>query len=147
MKAIRRIKAMIRFQMKFPDDDEEEKGPVNYAPTYKLHPDAGTKFNPTSVSKMINTVLRDKLNEYEYSRFTAPKFAKLLTGVLNERVKEFEFPRYKFVTNVVIAENREQAVSVSSQCVWNASTDHHATGEYRRETFIAVASIHGVYME
>jgi hypothetical protein len=127
--------------------EEEQKEPVRYAPTYKLDPDPGKRFNPRLVQEIISNILSDRLQEYEYSRFTAPKFAKVLSGVLNEKVKELDCPRYRFVTNVIIVENQQQGVSFASRCVWDPNIDGHATGEYRRETFIAVASVHAVYFD
>ena len=132
-------------QLNFQDDEEKE--PVKFAPTYKMVPDPGKRFNPELVKETINDVLRERLQEYEYSRFTAPKFAKVLSGVLNEKVKEYDFPRYRFITNVIIAENKQQSVSFASRCIWNHATDEYATGQYKRESFIAVASIHAVYLD
>ena len=127
--------------------EEEQKEPVRYAPTYKMDPEPRKRFNPNAVQEIIQNVLRDRLQEYEYSRFTAPKFAKVLSGVLNDKVKELDFPRYRFVTNVIIVENKQQGVSFASRCVWDPKNDAYATGQYKRETFIAVASIHGVYFD
>jgi hypothetical protein len=137
---------MLRFQIPI-FTEIEEKEPTPKAPTYKLSPDPGKKFNPNLVQEMINRTLRDRLQEYEYSRFTAPKFVKVLTTLLNERVKEFDFPRYRFVTNVHIVENRRQSVSFASRCVWDETADQYASGLFQRPTFIAVATIHGVYQD
>ena len=145
-KAIRRVKAMLRFQIPI-FTDVEEKEPIPLAPTYKLSPDPGKKFNPVIVEDLINKVLCDRLQEYEYSRFTAPKFTKVLTTLLNERMKEFDFPRYRFVTNVLIIENKKQGISFASRCVWDYMADEYASGQFTRPTFIAVATIHGVYLD
>ena len=146
-KAIRRVKAMVLFQMKFDFSEDEDQEPVNLAPTYKMLPDPGKKVNSTQVERLIITVLTDRLQEYEYSRYTAPKFAKVLSNLLLDRMKELDFPRYKYVINVLITENRKQGLKVTSRCVWDQDSDQHATGQYTRATFIAVVSIHGIYLE
>ena len=147
VKAIRRVKAMLRFKIPINFKEEEDKPQRKLAPTYKMVPDPGKKYNESTVENLIETVLEDRLKEYVYSRFTAPKFAKLLSSVLNDRVKELDFPRYKFVTNVIISENLKQSMSFTSRAVWNDKTDGFATAEFVRPTFIAVASIHAVYLD
>ena len=108
--AIRKVCAMIRFGLPIRIKPIEELFPVqtNLAPTYKMKPDPGKKFNSTVVKHAIEELLEARLKDYQYSRFTAPKLCKLLATVLTDRVKEMGFPRYRFVVSVVIGENSGQ---------------------------------------
>ena len=145
--AYRKVLAYIRFQIPLTDKPIEDKPPVNYAPTYKLAPDPDQKFNPARAKICIEKVLMDRLQTYEYGRFTAPKLVKLLSAYINDKMKELGCPRYKFVTNVIILENKHQDVCVTSRCVWNPASDEYATVEVKGHTFAAVAYVHAVYMD
>jgi hypothetical protein len=147
-KAVRKIKVMLRFKIPINFKPiEEEKAPVKLAPTYKMGPDPGKKFNPTAAEHIAGDILKERLKEYEYSRFTAPKFAKVLSGMINDKLKELDWPRYKFVTNVIMTENAHQSLDFTSRCIWDTKTDGSATASVKKGSFIAIASIHAVYFD
>ncbi|GFO10713.1 TCTEX1 domain-containing protein 1 [Plakobranchus ocellatus] len=64
-----------------------------------------------------------------------------------ERVRQLEMPRFKTVVLVLVAENKEQALSVASLCLWNKATDNFASYQYSKGNLHVVAVVFGVYQE
>lgn len=146
-RAIRKVKAMLRFQIPINIPDLDDKKARKLAPTYKLMPDEEQRFKPTTVYDLVAAVVRERFAEYEYSRFTAPKFAKSAAAAINDKLKELGLPRYKYVTNVTVAQQYGQGLDVTSRCVWDTKTDSYTTVHISTPTLIVIASVHAVYFE
>ena len=116
-------------------------------PTYKLSPDPEKKFNPEAAEKRMQAVMNRYLETYEYSHVTAPTLAKRLSSLLNDNMKLMDCPRYKFVTNVLIMQNKKLTINFASRCVWDTQTDSFASCEIKGRTFVAVATVHGIYLD
>jgi polyphosphate kinase len=70
-----------------------------------------------------------------------------LCADIKRKVKEMDFPRYKIISEVLITENKQQGIHVSSRSLWNANSDNYASYTFRNATLIAVANVYGIYYE
>merc|ERR1711998_667491 len=116
-------------------------------PTYIVRPTFGAKFKPMEVKKVIESVVVAELSGVSYN--TEEKIAeqtKKLSNLIKNKLKEeLELPRYKYVVQVVIAEQKGQGMKMGCRSFWDTETDNYAEYTYRNETLICVASAFGVY--
>ncbi|RUS90559.1 hypothetical protein EGW08_001647 [Elysia chlorotica] len=118
---------------------------VEYENTYKLDPDA--VFFPGKVKAIIKEVLEENLKGQTYKANLMASRCMALSDIIKERVRQLEMPRFKTVVLVLVGENKEQALSVASQCLWNKETDNFASCEYSKGNLHVVAMVFGVYQE
>jgi hypothetical protein len=145
--AIRKVLAFIRFQIPITSRGRDEEGARMLEPTYRLEPDGDEKFRGSLARAAMERALRDRLDDYEYNRVSAPKLAKRLAALINDEMKGLGFTRYKFISTVLIVENKQQDMCVASRCVWDPKFDDYVTLEVKGATFVAVACVHGVYVD
>ncbi|CAM9277509.1 unnamed protein product, partial [Choristocarpus tenellus] len=55
--------------------------------------------------------------------------------------------RYKIVVQVTIGQMKNQGVRVASRCLWDTSTDNHASVHYKTQSLWCSAMVFGVYTE
>jgi len=63
-------------------------------------------------------------------------------------VKDFlSVQRYKIVVQVTIGQLKDQAVRITSRCLWDTQTDNYASVDYKNEFVWASAIVFGLYAE
>lgn len=55
--------------------------------------------------------------------------------------------RYKFVVNVLIAQNNNQGFLYASRSLWSVGTDDYATASFNKSGFFCVVTVHATYFE
>ncbi|GFR83085.1 Tctex1 domain-containing protein 1 [Elysia marginata] len=118
---------------------------IEYENTYKLEPDA--VFLPGKVKAIIKEVLEENLKGQTYKANLMASRCMALSDIIKERIRQLEMPRFKTVVLVLVGENKAQALSVASQCLWNKDTDNFASCEYSKGNLHVVAMAFGVYQE
>jgi len=113
--------------------------------TYKMHPEK--KFEVKPVEELINTVLKDQLEEEKYDPKSSRQMAKTLSTIITNLVKALKFERYKIVTIVTVGQIADQGVRVASRCLMDQETDQFASGKYANSSLYGVATVYGFYYE
>jgi hypothetical protein len=126
---------------------EADKPTVQYENTYRTEPVPGKEFIPERVESMLKEILEARLKHVQYSHEECRTLTTDLASIIKGKVKVMNFPRYKIVCNMVIMENTHQGVELATRCLWNASTDTFASYTYRNSSLIAVAYVHGIYLD
>ncbi|XP_061166092.1 dynein light chain Tctex-type 5-like [Saccostrea echinata] len=121
--------------------------PVRLQNTYRMQPESKEKFNPSSVEKMMKGVLESYLDGEVYEHKMCANLAQNLSDVIKSRVKDLGFPRYKLVCNVLIGENANQALIMTSRCLWNSDTDNFAQAHFSKGKLYAIATVFATYFE
>merc|ERR1719331_1148575 len=116
-------------------------------PTYIVRPTFGTKFKPMEVKKVIESVVLTELSGVSYNpEEKIVNLTKTLSNQIKNKLKEeLELPRYKYVVQVVIAEQKGQGMKMGCRSFWDTETDNYAEFTYQNKTIICVASAFGVY--
>lgn len=52
--------------------------------------------------------------------------------------------RWKLIVHIVLGQDSDQSVLLSSRCIWNADTDCLASATYRNNSLFAVATVYGL---
>ena len=121
--------------------------------TYRLGPDESKKFHAYMFDSNISELVREKLNNWEKANgaYGNGKSVEHLTMELIEsirrEVKNLSLPRYRIVTHVVVGENANQDVRVTSRCLWNTDTDNYVTLSHRTKHLWASVVIYAVYFD
>ena len=55
--------------------------------------------------------------------------------------------RYKLVVQVTVGQLKDQAVRITSRCLWDTQTDNYARTDYKNEHVWASAIVFGLYAE
>merc|ERR1711907_127285 len=112
-----------------------------------VRPSFGTKFKPMEVRKVIESVVVAELSGVSYNpeEKIVEMTKKLSDQIKNKLKEELELPRYKYIVQVVIAEQKGQGIKMGCRSFWATETDNYAEYTYQNETLICVASAFGVY--
>merc|ERR1712146_298739 len=115
--------------------------------SYIVRPSFGTKFKPMEVRKVIESVVVAELSGVSYNpEDKIVEMTKKLSNLIKNKLKEdLELPRYKYVVQVVIAEQKGQGIKMGCRSFWATETDNYAEYTYKNDTLICVASAFGVY--
>eukprot|EP00658_Telonema_sp_P-2_P011819 TRINITY_DN14529_c0_g1_i17.p2 TRINITY_DN14529_c0_g1~~TRINITY_DN14529_c0_g1_i17.p2 ORF type:complete len:104 (+),score=22.33 TRINITY_DN14529_c0_g1_i17:251-562(+) len=70
---------------------------------------------------------------------------KLADQIKNRIKEELQLPRYKFIVQVVIAEQKGQGIKLGCRSFWDTETDNYAEVSYSNDSLICIATCHGVY--
>lgn len=120
-----------------------EKPPLE--PTYKLRPDKKVLHN--QMKHIGDNVLKTIFNNFEYDPKRAKMICPVISQELQKELKQLDVERYKFVTQVFIGENKNQAIQLGSRCTWDTTTDNSASSFYQTSTAFCCATIFAVYCE
>merc|ERR1712146_590454 len=114
---------------------------------YVVRPSFGTKFKPMEVRKVIESVVVAELSGVSYNpEEKIVEMTKKLSNLIKNKLKEdLELPRYKYVVQVVIAEQKGQGIKMGCRSFWDTETDNYAEYTYQNDALICVASAFGVY--
>lgn len=115
--------------------------------TYKMKPDEQTVFAPSKVKNEILSVLQEVLQGKEYDAEECANLCCELSVMIKNKVKNLNFLRYKIISNVYIAPYADQGLKTASRCVWDDKTDSYACASFSNKSLVAIATVHGVFME
>lgn len=114
--------------------------------TYIIRPNFKQKFRPAAARDIIRRVLGERLNGLSYHSENTSQWTREIADEIKARLKaELGLPRYKYVVQVVIAEQRGEGVRMACRCFWDSDSDHYAQAEYLSDTLTCVAGVWGVY--
>ncbi|KAI6652831.1 Tctex1 domain-containing protein 2-like [Oopsacas minuta] len=117
----------------------------NEQPRYSIRPHFSQKFRPIELQELLNTTLREELDDKEYSSETVPSLTKEISDQIREKFKQLDLPRYKILVQVIIGEARGGGVKIAARCFWDNDTDSYLTAHYMSKSIFAVATVFGVY--
>ena len=112
-----------------------------------MEPVEGQSFKSSEVKRVIKAVLERYLSKETYNPSTTSKLCKEITQQLRFEIKELGFSRHKIICQLMIAEQKQQGVEVTSRCLWRDDTDSFESQTFANESLVAVATVHGVYVD
>jgi hypothetical protein len=115
--------------------------------TYQLQPEEDKKFKSYIVEEEMRQILRRTLEPLNYKDSTGSSLTTELANDIKKAIQGLGWPRYKYVVQVVLGQNRNQAVQVGSRCLWDQQSDNFACASYSSKSIFAVAACFGVYYE
>ncbi|XP_061177093.1 dynein light chain Tctex-type 5-like [Saccostrea echinata] len=115
--------------------------------TYQLQPDEGKRFKSYIVEEEMKRILRTTLESPKYKDSIGSSLTTDLANDIRRAIQELGWPRYKYVVQVVLGQNKNQAVQMGSRCLWDQHCDSFACASYSNRTIFAVAACFGVYFD
>ncbi|XP_025078531.1 tctex1 domain-containing protein 2-like isoform X2 [Pomacea canaliculata] len=103
------------------------------------------EFRSVMVKEMIHMVLTDKLSGKVYEPDNATEWTRTISDTIKQKLKDMGYDRYKFIVQVVIAEQRGQGTKMACRCFWDADTDSYAQDMYINDSLVCVAAAFGVF--
>ncbi|KAI9208817.1 flagellar inner arm dynein light chain [Polychytrium aggregatum] len=113
--------------------------------SYVIRPNFKQKFRPAIVTRLIHSILVDRLTGIVYHPDSCSQLSREIADEIKNKLKELDLSRYKFVVNVVIGEMRGEGVRMGCRCFWDADTDNLAQDVFMNDSLFCVAVAHGVY--
>ena len=114
-------------------------------PSYSIRPHFSKKFRPLQLQELLNTSLREKLEDKEYEPELIPTWTKEASDHIREKFKQLDMPRYKILVQVIVGEARGGGIKVAARCFWDNDTDAYVSAHYISKSIFAVAAVFGVY--
>jgi len=117
-----------------------------YEPSYRLEPNA--KLPIAKIRTMIERELEDFFPGLEYSILEASNWVRVLTDRLKSLTRDLIQScgeRYKVITMVTITQRHQQAMQISSQCMWEKEYDTVVSHEYKSPSMHAIGTVFCVY--
>uniref|UniRef100_A0A3Q3W7C5 Uncharacterized protein n=1 Tax=Mola mola TaxID=94237 RepID=A0A3Q3W7C5_MOLML len=98
-----------------------------------IRPNHQHKFQPATVKNCSDKILTEHLSEscYDPEEVHELNFSCIVLAQCSPIIAHFSFSTdvvfniYKLVVQVVIGEQRRQAVKISSRCLWDTDTDNY----------------------
>eukprot|EP00891_Asterochloris_glomerata_P002328 jgi/Astpho2/2328/e_gw1.00043.24.1_t len=126
------------------------------AADYQLEPPRAQRFRRSKANDVLTSVLKQKLSGVTYHADNTSTWVREIADEVKARLKEHNWPRYKYVVQVVIGEQRgeavRQALCLHSEscwvitCLWDKNTDDWAQYTFTNESIFCVAAVYGVYL-
>ncbi|KAK7483857.1 hypothetical protein BaRGS_00024874 [Batillaria attramentaria] len=113
--------------------------------TYVIRPNFQHKFRPVMVKEMIHMVLTDQLAGKTYDPESTTEWTKNISDTIKSKLKDMGYDRYKFIVQVIIAEQRGQGTKMACRCFWDSDTDSYAQDLYMNDSLVCVAAAYGVF--
>eukprot|EP01029_Cantina_marsupialis_P029750 TRINITY_DN782130_c0_g1_i1.p1 TRINITY_DN782130_c0_g1~~TRINITY_DN782130_c0_g1_i1.p1 ORF type:complete len:125 (+),score=15.37 TRINITY_DN782130_c0_g1_i1:68-442(+) len=111
----------------------------------QIRPSFRDKFPVSAVKGIMSAIMKKKLYKQEYGSEDATRWTKEISDEIRDGVKELELKRYKICVNVVVGEQRGQAIQVGCRCFWDEEADNLATEKFVSDKLFCVATCYGVY--
>lgn len=118
---------------------------IEFENTYKLLPD--NRFQEGQVRQIIASVLKENLTDKDYDPRTMSRRCLELSEMIKERVKQLDMKRFKIVCMVMIGQNSDQSMMVTSRCLWNFNFDNFSSFTLKRGPYYAVGLVFAAYTE
>ena len=104
-------------------------------------------FPVQQVREIIAQVLKENLTDRDYEPRVMSRRCLELSEVIKERVKQLDMQRFKIVCMVIIGQNADQSMVVSSRCLWNFNYDNFSSFTLKKGPFYAVGMVFATYAE
>jgi len=113
--------------------------------TYVIRPNFQHKFRSVMVKEMIHKTLVEQLSGKTYDADMATEWTKTICDSIKDELQTMGYDRYKFIVQVVVAEQRGQGTKMVCRCFWDADSDNYAQDMYMNESLVCVAAAFGVF--
>lgn len=131
---------------KLPSDADLSKYEIENS--YRMNPDPEHTFQSKAIEEQIHSILSEKLKGITlYDTEVMSCLTTELSSHIKQRIKSLGMHRYKLVCHVVIGENKDQDVRVTSHSLRDPHVDGSACAAYQNDVIFAVATVHGIYFE
>jgi hypothetical protein len=99
------------------------------------------------VKQIIASVLKENLTDKTYDPRAMSRRCLELSDTIKDRVKQLDMKRFKIVCMVIIGQNNDQSMMVTSRCLWNFNFDNFSSFTLKREPYYAVGMVFATYAE
>ena len=104
-------------------------------------------FVPYRVEFLIKDLLETELKGVKYDPTLCSSLAQDLCVKIKERTKRLDYPHHRFVCQVIIGQDTEHNVQISSRCLWNHTTDNFAASTFRNSAIYAIAVVYAMHVD
>jgi len=99
-----------------------------------------------AMKEIIRSVLDKELTGATYSLDNASASTKKIADIIRAKLKALDLPRYKFMTQVVVGEQRGEGVRMGCRTFWDTDTDSYASETFVNDHIFCVATAYAVYL-
>mmetsp|Transcript_13349 Transcript_13349/g.27249 ORF Transcript_13349/g.27249 Transcript_13349/m.27249 type:complete len:188 (-) Transcript_13349:93-656(-) len=128
------------------DEDATENKVGKYGTKEAKEPKGGWKMKKVKVMVPVGKGLVDDWMDGE-SEFFDNLSSSISDKIRSEVKGSLNVMRYKIVVQVTIGQLKDQAVRITSRCLWDTQTDNYASVDYKNEFVWASAIVFGLYAE
>ena len=104
-------------------------------------------FLPYKVEFLIKDLLESELKGVKYDPVLCSSMTQDLCVKIKERTKSLEYTQHRLVSQVIIGEDTEHNVQISSRCLWNHHTDNFAAATFRNSSIYAIAVLYAMHTD
>lgn len=115
--------------------------------TYRLGPHESQRFNGSRVTRLVNDIMRNHLENVKYEPSKCRDLVQLLSDEIKTRTKSILYKRYKLIVNLTIGQNSGNSLIMASRSLWNPDTDNECTVTYKNSSLFAIATIFACYYD
>merc|ERR1711962_690755 len=109
---------------------------------YKLQPDEDRKFSAIKGQPLLESVLKNHLEGFQYDALSAGGKCKDIVNDVMTKAKTLNCDRYRFVSRAAMFTNVGQTVKSVGRFLWDQSTDNHVTCKYVGTNFSVVLTLY-----
>ena len=102
-------------------------------------------FNCQEVKKRMHEILHENLHDQPYDFDQCTSLAKNLSNRIKDALKIFGYERYKFIVQILICQEQNESLQMTSRSYWDSQTDRFAQSIYINPFLICVATAFAVF--
>ena len=91
----------------------------------------------SSVREIVYKILSSSLENMDYNHIVCGDKCRSISQMIEDSVKRLYEVQYKITALVFVGAIRDEGFDISSQCVWNPSTDSFAMATYKNASLFA----------
>ena len=127
---------------------------------FQIKPKPREKFKPSKCREIVQDILQAKLKGQQYNN-DIPNISREIADSVKYKMKESGFSRYKFVTHVLIGQQKGtqynedavkfiiikgQGVRVGTRCFWDYETDYCVSESFTNDSIFCLVTVYAVYL-
>jgi len=113
--------------------------------SYEIRPNI--RFDSEAVQKDMIRILNDFFSTHDlYDASRSESWTRQVIELIAEYLQtRQDTVRYKFIIQVVVAEERGAGLNMTSRCSWDLDSDALATASFNNHSLVCVASLFAIY--
>ncbi|XP_077981886.1 dynein light chain Tctex-type protein 2B-like [Glandiceps talaboti] len=121
---------------------------VNLQPTYQLEPKVKFGEFRETLHNWMTHFLEQRLTGMTYDGANSSTLCRQFSDDIKDHLKTvLSINRYKVVCHVCMGEKHQQALIISSRCLWSTEADGYVTATYENATLFCAATAYAIYCD
>ncbi|CAF1051297.1 unnamed protein product, partial [Didymodactylos carnosus] len=103
-------------------------------------------FNTREVKDLLEHIVQETMDKQQiYEPEKCTQLSKDLSQIVKNAMKSLNYERYKYVTQVVIGECKDENMMMTCRCLWDLETDNYASYVYSNSDVFCAVTVFGLF--